>query len=417
MSHRVVVTGMGAVTPLGLDAEQTWEGMVAGRSGIAGITHFDTTGFDVTFAGEVKGFDPEQTLDRKDARRTDRFIQFAVAATAEALQRAGLAITDDIAPDIGTLIGSGIGGIGTLSEQYDVFRTKGPGRVSPFLVPMMIPDMASGQVSIRFGMKGPNYATVSACSSGADAIGNAFETIRRGECVAMIAGGAEAAIVPIGIAGFISARALSKRNDEPQRASRPFDAERDGFVMGEGAGILVLERLDFALARGANIVAEVAGYGSTADAFHLTHPPDGGEGAARAMRKALGSSGLAPGDIQYVNAHGTSTQLNDAAETLALKAVFGEYAYQLAISSTKSMTGHLLGAAGAIEAVASLQAIRDGIVPPTVNYEHPDPDCDLDYTPNEARRMAIDAAISNSFGFGGHNASLVFRRYRGNGAS
>ncbi len=417
MSHRVVVTGMGAVTPLGLDAEQTWEGMVAGRSGIAGITHFDTTGFDVTFAAEVKGFDPEQTLDRKDARRTDRFIQFAVAATAEALQRAGLAITDDIAPDIGTLIGSGIGGIGTLSEQYDVFRTKGPGRVSPFLVPMMIPDMASGQVSIRFGMKGPNYATVSACSSGADAIGNAFETIRRGECVAMIAGGAEAAIVPIGIAGFISARALSKRNDEPQRASRPFDAERDGFVMGEGAGILVLERLDFALARGANIVAEVAGYGSTADAFHLTHPPEGGEGAARAMRKALGSSGLAPGDIQYVNAHGTSTQLNDAAETLALKAVFGEYAYQLAISSTKSMTGHLLGAAGAIEAVASLQAIRDGIVPPTVNYEHPDPDCDLDYTPNEARRMAIDAAISNSFGFGGHNASLVFRRYRGDGAS
>ena len=348
-------------------------------------------------------------MDRKEVRRTDRFVQFAMVAAREALLSSGLEIGLQNRDEIGVIIGSGIGGIGTLSEQIQVLREKGPRRVSPFLVPMMIADMASGQVSIALGARGPNVCTVSACASGADAIGYAYDLIRRGEAVAMITGGAEAAITPIGVAGFASARALSTRNDDPARASRPFDADRDGFVLGEGSGILVLESLEHAQARGATILAELCGYGMTADAHHITQPAEGGEGGARAMRMALRQAGLCAADIDYLNAHGTSTPMNDKFETEAIKAVFGEHAYQMPISSIKSMVGHLLGAAGALEACVCVQAIRDGMIPPTINYATPDPDCDLDYTPNAARRVSVKAVLSNSFGFGGHNSALLFR--------
>ena len=417
MEHRVVVTGVGAVTPLGPDAERTWQGMTAGRSGVGPVTLFETADLEVRFGAEVRDFDPEPIVGRKEARRTDRFVQFAIVAAAEAVENARLEVTAEVAPDVGVFIGSGIGGISTLQDQIEVMLTRGPSKVSPFLVTMMEPDMASGQVSIRFGLKGPNYATVSACSSGADAIGSAYETIRRGDALAMLAGGAEAGITRIGLAGFAAARALSERNDDPTHASRPFDKDRDGFVMGEGAGILVLEELEFARARGASILAEVIGYGATADAFHITQPADHGEGAGRAMARAIQKAQLDPGDIDYINAHGTSTQFNDRLETEAIKTAMGEHAYRVAISSTKSMTGHLLGAAGAVEAIASVLTIRDGIVPPTINYRTPDPDCDLDYTPNEARRSAITTVMSNSFGFGGHNSALIFRRYKPNSQS
>ncbi|HTE84806.1 MAG TPA: beta-ketoacyl-ACP synthase II, partial [Dehalococcoidia bacterium] len=356
-------------------------------------------------------FDPTVAMDRKEARRNDRFVQFAVAAAREAVEHAGLGINAGNSDQIGVIIGSGIGGIGTLSEQLEVLREKGPRRVSPFLVPMMISDMASGQVSIVLGARGPNVCTVSACSSGADAVGYSFEVIRRGDAIAMIAGGAEAAVTPIGVAGFASARALSTRNDDPGGASRPFDAGRDGFVLGEGSAILVLESLDHALARGAPILAELAGYGMTADAHHITQPAEGGEGGVRAMRHALSQAGVCAEEVDYVNAHGTSTPMNDKFETQAIKTVFGEHAYEMPISSIKSMVGHLLGAAGALEACVCVQTIQSGIIPPTINFTTADPECDLDYTPNTARQIPVKTVLSNSFGFGGHNSSLLFVEY------
>ncbi|HEX2171976.1 MAG TPA: beta-ketoacyl-ACP synthase II [Dehalococcoidia bacterium] len=410
---RVVVTGYGALSPLGLDAESTWQALKAGENGVAPITLFDAADQEARFAAEVKGFEPTQYLDRKEARRMDRFVQFGVVAAGEALRHAGLEITPSNAEDIGVIVGSGIGGITTLAEQVRVLNERGPKRVSPFTVPMMITDMASGQISITYGAKGPNYCVTSACASSADAIGTAFEAIRRGEAVAMIAGGAEAAITPIGIAAFASAQALSSRNDDPARASRPFDRDRDGFVMGEGAAVLVLERLDHALARGATIHAEVIGYGATSDAYHITQPAAEGEGGARAMRRALRQAGVAPGDVDYINAHGTSTPINDRFETAAIKTVFGEDAYRIPISSTKSMVGHLLGAAGAIEAVASIRTMIDGVIHPTINYETADPECDLDYVPNQARPAQVRTCLSNSLGFGGHNSTLVFRAFDG----
>ncbi|MBI2886699.1 MAG: beta-ketoacyl-ACP synthase II [Chloroflexi bacterium] len=412
MSKRVVVTGIGIISPLGLDTATTWEGLLSGRSGVDHITSFDPTGLETTFGAEVKGFDPTVCIDRKEARRMDRFVQFAVSAATEAMQRSGLVIHEGNAFDIGCIIGSGIGGIITISEQIKVLNERGPGRISPFLVPMMISDMASGQTSILLGAKGPNYATVSACSSGADAVGDAYEIIRRGDARAVLTGGSEAPFCPIGVAAFNAARALSTRNDAPQRASRPFDAERSGFVMGEGAAILILEELEFAQERGAPILAEMVGYGATADAHHITQPAEGGEGGARAMRMALRKAGLAPEQVSYINAHGTSTPLNDKSETMAVKAVFGESAYRIPISSTKSMVGHLLGAAGALEAAICVLAMQADTIPPTINYEHPDPECDLDYVPNQARKAPVEVALSNSFGFGGHNSCLVFQKYR-----
>jgi 3-oxoacyl-[acyl-carrier-protein] synthase II len=409
VTQRVVVTGLGMISPLGLNTAETWDGIKAGRSGIGPITAFDTTSFEATIAGEVKGFDPTQYMDRKEARRTDRFVQFAIAASREALQQACLRIEPENADDIGVIIGSGIGGIVTLSEQYDVLKAKGPRRVSPFLIPMMIVDMGSGMVSISTGARGPNFSIVSACSTGADAIGVAYGLIRSGDAKAMLAGGSEAAIVPIGVAGFASAGALSTRNSVD--ASQPFDAKRDGFVMGEGAAVLVLEELEFAQARGAHILAELVGYGATGDAHHITQPREGHEGGVRAMRHALKQAGLQPEQVGYINAHGTSTPINDKYETEGIKTVFGEHAYRVPISSTKSMTGHLLGAAGAIEAGISVLTIRDGVIPPTINYQHPDPECDLDYVPNQARCKQVDVALSNSFGFGGHNSALIFKRY------
>ncbi len=407
-----MITGIGTISPLGLDVPSTWDGLLNGRSGMDHITAFETEGFETTFAAEVKGFEPGNYLDRKEARRMDRFVHFAIAATKEAMADAHFAITDDNATEVGVIIGSGIGGIITLSEQMQVLAQKGPGRISPFLIPMMIGNMAAGQTSIVTGAKGPNFATVSACSSGADAVGQAFETIRRGDARVMLTGGAEAPICPIGVSAFNAARALSTRNGAPQRASRPFDAQRDGFVMGEGACVLVLEDLEHAQARGATIIAEMASYAATADAYHITQPAENGEGGARAMAAALKKAGLQPGAVDYINAHGTSTPMNDKFETLAIKGVLGDHARRVAVSSTKSMVGHLLGAAGAFEAAVCALAIRDGMIPPTINYEHPDPDCDLDYVPNEARRVPVRVAMSNSFGFGGHNSCVVFKRYQ-----
>lgn len=411
--NRVVVTGMGALTPLGLDINTTWEGLVDGKSGIDRIAQFDASSLETRFAGEVKGFDPVEYMGRKEARRMDRFSQLAVAASVEAVRDAGLEINDTNKGNIGVLIGSGIGGLLTMSEQVRILIEQGPDRVSPFLVPMMIADMASAQVSIALGARGPNFCPTSACSSGSDAIGTAYEIIKRGDAEAMFAGGSEAIITPIGVAGFSANRALSTRNEAPQQASRPFDAERDGFVIGEGAAILVLEDLAFARERGARIIAEITGYGASSDAVHITQPSENGEGAARAMQMALRKAGLAPSEIGYINAHGTSTPLNDKVETMAIKTVFGDYAYHVPISSTKSMTGHLLGAAGAIEGAVCIKVINTGVIPPTVNYNNPDPECDLDYVPNKAREARISSAMSNSFGFGGHNSVLVFQEFRG----
>jgi 3-oxoacyl-[acyl-carrier-protein] synthase II len=402
---------MGMVSPLGLDVESTWQALIAGRSGVDMITLFDAEGYDTRFAAEVKGFDPAQYIDRKEVRRLDRFTHFALAAALQAVEQANLKIGPHNANEIGVLIGSGIGGLSTLFEQFKVLVERGPGRVSPFLVPMMISDTASGQVSITLGAKGPNWGTVSSCSTGAHALGEAFETIRRGDAQAMIAGGSEAPITPIAIAAFNAARALSTRNDRPQQASRPFAADRDGFVIGEGAAVLVLESLEFALGRGASIIAEMVGYGATGDAFHITAPAEGGEGGYRAMKIALHKAGLAPSEIDYINAHGTSTPLNDRTETQAIKALFGEHAYKVAISSTKSMIGHLLGAAGAVEAAFSVLAIQRGVLPPTINLDSPDPECDLDYVPHSARRQRVRATMSNAFGFGGHNAVLAFKEF------
>ena len=409
-SVRVVITGMGAVSPLGLDVASLWQGITAGRSGIGPITRFATDGFETTFAGEVRGFDPLTVLDRKEARRTDRAIQYALAAAAEAIRSSELHITPENGERVGVIIGSGIGGIETLSEGFATLGSRGPSRISPFLVPMMLPDMPAGMVSIRHGAKGPNYAPVSACATSGHAIGEAAAIIRRGDADVVIAGGTEAPIVPIAVAGFNSARALSTRNDDPEHASRPFDATRDGFVMGEGAGILVVERLEHAQERGAPILAELVGYAATADAYHITMPDEFGTGAAKAMERAIAQAGLAPTDIDYVNAHGTSTPANDRLETLAIKAVFGEHVQRLPVSSSKSQIGHLLGAAGAVEAIICVLALREGLIPPTINYREPDPACNLDVVPNEARRATLRYVVSNSFGFGGHNVSLVFGR-------
>jgi 3-oxoacyl-[acyl-carrier-protein] synthase II len=413
MSRRVVVTGLGVISPLGLNVVDTWKNAIAGKSGIGPITHFDASGYEVRIAAEVKGFDPGAYMDRKEARHMDRFSQFALAATLQAVQESGLKVDETNQDEIGVLFGSGVGGILTIYNQVRMLVERGHDRVSPFTVPMMIADAASGQISIRLGVRGPNLCATSACSSSSDAIGEAYEIVKRGDAVAMITGGSEAPINPFGIAGFHAARALSTSNSEPEKASRPFDAKRDGFVMGEGAAVLVLEELQHALARGARPIAEIVGYGATSDAYHITQPMEDGDGAGRAMMKALKKAGLQPSDVDYINAHGTSTPLNDKCETIAIKKVFGEYARSIPISSTKSMTGHLLGAAGALEAVFTILAIRDGIVPPTINLVNADPDCDLDYVPNEARQVRVEVAMSNTFGFGGHNSVLVFRRYTG----
>ena len=409
MKDRVVVTGIGIVSPLGLDKNTTWKGLLAGESGIDSITAFDPDGFETTIAGEVKGFDATEYVSRKEARRMDRFVQLAAAATLEAVDQARLKINNGNSERVATIIASGIGGIITLSEQIGVMDSRGPNRVSPFLVPMMLPDMASGQVSMLLGARGPNFATVSACSSGADALGQAFRMVRDGTVDVALAGGAEAAICAIGIAGFNSCKALTTRNDEPQKASRPFDAERDGFVLGEGAAVLVLESMDSAIRRNAAPIVEMVGYASTADAHHITQPAPEGEGAARAMNLALKDAKVRPHEIDYINAHGTSTPINDKFETMAIKSVFDEEAYKIPISSTKSMTGHLLGACGSLEAAITAMAIDSWVAPPTINLEFPDPDCDLDYIPHVPKRGKIQTAMSNSFGFGGHNASLVFQ--------
>lgn len=408
--NRVVITGLGAVTPLGNDAASTWENIIAGASGIGMLTRVDASQFPTVVAAELKNFDPGNYMDKKEARRMDRFTQYAVASSVMAVKDANLEINSSNADRIGVWIGSGIGGMETYEEQFKVFLEKGHRRVSPFFVPMLIPDMASGQVSIILGAKGINSCTVTACASGANSIGDAFKVIERGDADVMITGGCEAPITNMAMAGFSAAKALST-NPDPKTASRPFDLNRDGFVMGEGAGILILESLEHAKKRGAKIYAEIVGYGATGDAYHITTPAPEGEGGVRAMRMALKDAGLQPEDIDYMNAHGTSTYYNDKYETLAIKQVFGDYASKLAISSTKSMTGHLLGAAGAIEAIFSVKAIEEGIIPPTINYETPDPECDLDYVPNEARKKEVISVISNSLGFGGHNASLIFKKF------
>jgi 3-oxoacyl-[acyl-carrier-protein] synthase II len=412
MTMRIVVTGMGAVSPLGLDIPTLWEALKSGRSGAGRITLFDAEPFETKIAAEVKGFSPTDFIEHREARRMDRYTQFATVASMQAVKQSGLDCERE-GTEVGVIIGSGIGGITTLSAQMATLAEKGPRRISPLLVPMMIADAAAGHVSIMLGAKGMNFCATSACSSGADAVGEACEIIKRGDVQVMIAGGAEAAITPIGIAGFNAAGALSVRNDAPQKASRPFDAQRDGFVMGEGAAVLVLENLDHALKRNANILAELAAYGATSDAFHITQPAQDGKGGAKAMNMALRKAGLTPKDIDYINAHGTSTAMNDKCETMAIKTVFGEDAYRVPVSSTKSMMGHLIGAAGAIEAIVCILAIQHGIVPPTINLEHADPDCDLDYVPNVARQQRVRAAISNSFGFGGHNSVLLFKEYAG----
>jgi 3-oxoacyl-[acyl-carrier-protein] synthase II len=412
MSTRIVVTGLGAIGPLGFDVPQMWEALMSGRSGCGPITLFDAATFETRIAAEVKGFDPAKYFEHREARRMDRYTQFATVASQEAVKQANLD-TEKEGTDLGVLIGSGIGGITTLSAQMATLAEKGPRRISPLLVPMMIADAAAGHVSIMLGAKGMNFCATSACSSGADAVGEACEIIRRGDAQAMIAGGAEAPITPISIAGFNAAGALSVRNDEPLKASRPFDAQRDGFVMGEGAAVLILESLEHALKRDAPILAEMAAYGATSDAFHITQPAQDGEGGAKAMQMALRKAGMTPADVDYINAHGTSTAMNDKCETMAIKSVFGEQAYRIPVSSTKSMMGHLIGAAGAIEAIVCVLAIQNGIVPPTVNLEHADPDCDLDYVPNTPRQHKVRAAMSNSFGFGGHNSVLLFKEYAG----
>lgn len=412
MRKQVVVTGLGCISPVGNNVKDTWEALLAGKSGAAPITAFDASAHKTKFAAEVKGFDGVALFGTREARKMDRFTQFATAATLEALEQSGLKIDESNRDRVGILIGSGIGGIITLIEQYDVMRERGPERVSPFLIPMMISDGAAGNIAIRTGARGPNMALATACASGTNAIGEAAEMIRRGAADAMIAGASEAAITSISMAGMNVMTALSTRNDDPQRASRPFDKDRDGFVMGEGAGVVILESLEYAQARGATILCEFTGYGTSDDAYHISAPAENGAGAAISMRLALEDAGLGVEDIHYINAHGTSTQLNDKSETAAIKTVFGEQAYQIPISSTKSMTGHLLGASGALEAVVSTMTILNGILPPTINYQTPDPVCDLDYVPNQPRKVDVNHVMSNSFGFGGHNATLILSRHK-----
>lgn len=411
--RRVVVTGIGAITPLGHNVGEFWSNLLAGKSGAAPITYFDISAYDTKFACEVKGFDPMKHMDRKLAQRTDLFTQFALVATDMAIADSGLKLESEDKEKIGVIVGSGIGGMWTYHrQQQSLWESKGPRHISPFFIPMMISDIAPGRISMKYGLKGPNYATTSACATSSHAIGDAFMLIQRGDAEVMMTGGAEAAVCPMGIGGFNAMKALSTRNDAPEKASRPFDKDRDGFVMGEGSGILVLEELQHALKRGAKIYAEIAGIGFTGDAHHITEPAPGGEGAVRAMRRAIADAGLSPDDIDYVNTHGTSTPVGDKSETAAIKTVFGQRAYKMAVNSTKSLIGHLLGAAGAVEAIATIMSIIDRKVHPTINYETPDPDCDLNYVPNVAKDWSIDTALSNTFGFGGHNASLLFRRYQ-----
>lgn len=409
MSRRVVITGMGAVTPLGCTVERLWKGLISGESGIIPITKFDASEHDAKIAGEAKDFDPKDFLDKKKIRRTDPFIQYALASAQMAMEDAKLDMEKVDAERVGAVIGSGIGGTTTWEKQHETLMNRGPRRVSPFFVPMMIIDLAAGEVSIMVGAKGPNFATVSACATGSHAIGEAYSIIKRGDAEIMFSGGAEAPITPLAVAGFCSMKALSTRNDDPQKASRPFDAERDGFVIGEGAGIVILEELEHAKKRGATIYAEIIGYGLTADAHHITAPHPDGEGAIKCMEMALENVELT--EVDYINAHGTSTPPNDKIETKAIRTLFGDHAEKLAISSNKSMTGHLLGAAGAIECIATALTLRNGIIPPTINYENPDPECDLDYVPNEARKQDVKIALTNSFGFGGHNVSLALRKF------
>ena len=408
---RIVVTGIGVVSPIGLTADATWQSLVAGRSGVGRISAFDAEGFETQIAAEIPDFDPTNYMERKEARRADRFSQFALAAAKEALGQAGLLQEEPLGDRVSSLIASGVGGIITLSDQYDVLREKGPKRISPFLIPMMLIDMAGGNVSITYGARGPSFATVSACASGADAIGNGMELIRKGVIDVAICGGSEAPICPIAVAGFNSAGALSRNNEVPEAASRPFDAQRDGFIIGEGSAVLIIERLEHALERGARPIVELSGYGVTSDASHITQPAPFGEGGARAMRQAIAGAGLKAEDVDYINAHGTSTAINDKAETDAIKTVFGDDAYKVAVSSSKSMTGHLLGAAGALEAAICVLSIERGCIPPTINLTNPDPECDLDYTPHNARMTKVDVAMTNSLGFGGHNTALLFQRF------
>jgi 3-oxoacyl-[acyl-carrier-protein] synthase II len=411
MYKRVVVTGLGCISPLGNDVQTTWENILAGKSGVGPITHYDASEYKTKFAAEVKGFDGSELFGSREARRMDRFTQLAVATALQAIEDAGLKISDANRDRVGVIIGTGIGGLSTLFEQMKVFMERGPLRVSPFLVPMMLPDSAAGMVAINLGVRGPNLAVVTACATGTNAVGEAGEVIRRGQAEVMLAGGSEAAVVPIAMAGLGVMTALSTFNEDPQRASRPFDLNRDGFVMGEGSAILVLESLEHALNRRAHILAELTGYGSTNDAYHISAPAENGAGAAICMQMALDYAQLQASDISYINAHGTSTPLNDKSETAAIKTVFGENAYQVPISSTKSMTGHLLGASGALEALFCVKALQDCVLPPTINYETPDPECDLDYVPNQARRAQVQHIMSNSFGFGGHNATIILSRY------
>ncbi|WP_030007222.1 beta-ketoacyl-ACP synthase II [Picosynechococcus sp. NKBG042902] len=410
--YRVVITGLGAITPIGNTLEEYWEGLMTGRNGIGPVTAFDASQHACRIAGEVKGFDPLDFIPKKEAKRMDRFSQFAVAASKQALADAGLEINADNAPDIGVMIGTGVGGIKVMEDQQEIYLEKGPSRCSPFMIPMMIANMAAGLTAIHTGAQGPNSCTVTACAAGSNAVGEAFRLVQQGYAKAMISGGTEAAVTPLSFAGFASARALSTRNDDPKHACRPFDQDRDGFVMGEGAGILILEELEHALARGAKIYGEIVGYGMTCDAYHMTAPTPDGAGATRAIELALKDGGLAPNQVNYVNAHGTSTPANDITETKAIKKALGDQAYKILVSSTKSMTGHLLGGSGGIEAVATVMAIANDRVPPTINLENPQEGCDLDYVPNESREHPVEVALSNSFGFGGHNVTLAFKKYR-----
>ncbi|MFY9269932.1 MAG: beta-ketoacyl-ACP synthase II [Candidatus Manganitrophaceae bacterium] len=409
----MVVTGMGVVSPLGLGAQKMWKAVCAGESGVGRITRFDPTDYPCQIAAQVNDFNPADYIDLKEIKKMDTFIHYAVAASQMAVDDAGLKITSENAEQVGVYVGSGIGGLNAIEQWHKVLLEKGPKRVSPFFIPMSIINLAPGQISIRFGAKGPNISAVSACATGNHCIGDAFRLIQQGDADAMIAGGTEAAVTPLSIAGFSSSRALSTRNDDPKRASRPFDKDRDGFVLGEGAGILILEERESARRRGARIYAEIIGYGMSADAYHITAPAEKGEGAARCMRLALKDAGIQPGEVGYINAHATST-MADALETMAMKTVFGKAIHQISISATKSMTGHLLGAAGGVEAVISILALRDGIIPPTINLDHPDPQCDLGYTPHHAKKREVEIALSNSFGFGGTNATLIFRKHREN---
>lgn len=412
LKRRVGVTGLGLVTPLGIGVEKTWQALCAGQSGVGRITRFDTSDFPVQIAAEVKDFDPAAYIEKKEVKKMDTFIHYAIAASLMSMEDSGYKISPDNADRVGVYVGSGIGGLQAIEEWHQILMDKGPRRITPFFIPMTIINLASGQIAIRIGARGPNSCAVTACATGNNCIGDAFRIIQRGDADVMIAGGSEAAITPLSVAGFAASRALSTRNDAPQQASRPFDRERDGFVLGEGAGVLWLEEIESARRRGAKVYAEIVGYGMTADAYHITSPPDDGSGAARCMHLTLADAGLSPSQVDYVNAHATST-FADKIETLAIKKVFGEHARKLAVSSTKSMTGHLLGAAGGIEAVFSVLAIDRGVIPPTINYENPDPECDLDYVPNKARKANVKTVLSNSFGFGGTNACLIFKKYEG----